>query len=70
LQRHRPAPDAFFRTRQKAEDKLRQFAVNLPQTLALVQHLRVIDYESRARMRSSLVIHFVQDQDEFTGSGK
>jgi hypothetical protein len=40
--------------------------VNLPQTLALVQHSRPINYESRLRMRSSLVIHFAQDQDEFT----
>jgi hypothetical protein len=30
----------------------------------LVQHSRAIEYESRLRMRSSLVIRFAQDQDE------
>jgi hypothetical protein len=64
----RPAPKAFLRPRQKARVLLRQNAVNLPPTLALLQHSRVIDCESRVRMRSSLVIHFAQDQDEFINS--
>jgi hypothetical protein len=54
--------------RSKARVLLRQFAVNLLPTLALVQHSRLIEYESRLRMRSSLVIHLAQDQDEFTNS--
>jgi hypothetical protein len=63
----RPAPNAFFH-RGRRQWLLRQNAVNLPPTLALLQHSRAIDCESRVRMRSSLVIHFVQDQDEFINS--
>jgi hypothetical protein len=39
-----------------------------PANAASVQHSRAIEYESRLRMRSSLVIRFAQDQDEFTSS--